>query len=313
MFHRFCLKKAAGVRMAVVAAACVLSPALLQAELGMEMTQGSDGYVQRGVSLNVGVAPSVTCGLGYSESNGSGYADPSRTYAANLGLQVSDRVSVNGGGAHTPAANGERSDSWNAGATWSRWGERFSWGLGLTFAQTIFAEYWQSQTTVERLRGKARTTTTTESGWQKLNQGSIGPSLTFDVTNVAGFRAGYSTYFYDRDVSGFSDSLAGTADPVTVTRGNTRSVTSTDLGNLSSLVSGFPGHILSAGVTLWPEGRVQFACDWSRTAYALDEPPVESSAFSLAYTFGKFLRVRVGYTLLSNRVNYVVMGMHWLW
>lgn len=298
----------------IVLSLLLLAGVVAWADMGLEITQGPDGYRQDLISLDVNATKAVNIGLGYSRAASAFSVAPAVTYSGSLGMRLNDHFAVRAGGSSSPDAGGEKSVSWGGNISCNGGADAVAWSMFLGFNRVVLSEYWESQTTVQHSKGKdPKTTTTTSSGWQVLRQQSVTPSAYVDLFNTVSLSCGYSSYSYDRNVGEFSDQLARMSESVQYSHGNNSYSTTVDFGNLSSLIYGFPDHMLSAGAAVIPFKRCRMGYDWSSTAYVLDQPPLRSSTFSIAYTFRDRIGARLGYSMLSTDENYVTVGMQWIW
>ena len=281
-------------------------PALLRAGIGVDATKGPGIYQSNVLSFDVNLLKTVNLGVGYENTTSTTTAAAVKSYSANLGFKAGEHWSVTVNGSNSPEAGNSRSSGWGIAGAYNSGGDEFSWGISLAYGSAFSSEYVDWQTLRTRQAGrKTRYISTDHSQWMTLQQGCFGPSVSFGIRQHIDLSAGYSKYSYDRDVEDFSQQLSRLSESEIIRNANFDGVT--------SLIQGFPDHIVSAGIGYNPFGSVRISYDWSRTGYVVAQPMVDSSTIGLSYTFRSIISARFSYTILAYRDVYTTFGVKWLW
>ena len=298
-----------------------LCPALLMADIGLDVTNGPGVYQDSVLNLGANASKKINIGFGYEQACSTTSTTMTKTYSADLGYKAGEHWNLGLNVSNSPEANDTKSMGWGISAGYSSETnqenagnqssgpaetQNFTWGIGLAFNSTAMSEYIDYQTLKARIqKRKIKYVTVEHSQWLDLRQTDLDPSLTFGFFGIVNLNLGYSKYSYDRDVGLFSQRLSSLSGKKAVRNANVD-------GTLSS-IDGFPDRIASAGIGIVPFENASMEYDWSRTVYVLDQPQEDSSTVSLSYTFWSMVNVKASYNVLAYRDTYTTLGLNWVW
>jgi hypothetical protein len=311
-----------------------LCPAVLRADIGMDVTRGPGSYQDSVLNGEVNASKEVSVGLGYEQATSTASSTLTTTYLASLGYKPDGHWNFGLNGSEAPEADSAKAAGWGLSCGYNsqlndssdnkeaspkdevpvfeksdksvNCNKNFTWGANLAYNSMTLSDHVDYQTIkAQVIKRKISYTTVDHSQWMDLKQTDLDPTFSFEFFGLVDLQVGYANYSYDRNVSVFSQRLSKISAAKTVRNAN--------FGGVNSLIDGFPDRISSAGISCAPLENAKIEFDWSRTVYVLDQPQEDSSTFSIAYKFWSAINVKAAYNVVAYRDIYTSLGLEWVW